>query len=86
MNIVMWGQRGNPGQGGKPWVSPEPLPSYIPWLIKILGHGPVLFHLKRFRGTKCLCGYVWFRLKRLFGTKFTNRRKTPRFIDKNHDV
>ena len=24
----MWGQRGNPGQGGeKPWVSPEPLPS-----------------------------------------------------------
>ena len=31
-----------------------------------------LFRLKRFRGTKRLCGYVWFRLKRLFGTKWTS--------------
>lgn len=48
--------------------------------------GPVLSYLKRFRGTKRLCGYVWFRLKRLSGTKFSNRRKTNGFIYKNHVV
>lgn len=60
-------------------------PTFRGW-SEFLGKELTLSHLKRFRGTKRLSGYVWFRLKRLSGTKFSDRRKTHGFIDKNHDV
>ena len=36
----------------------------------------VLFRLKRFGGTKRFCKYIWYELKRLFGTKLCGHHQS----------
>lgn len=73
--------------GEKPWVSSEPLPSWHSVAGRNFGARSWLCPIQNvFAEQNASCGYVWFCLKRLFGTKFTNRRKTHGFIRKNHVV